>query len=269
MLPIQTIQRENAEFQIIEALKNNRQKRNKLGELFIEGTESIKQAETAGTLFTRFLTELGRPLSSWAKDLIHHYPTVKWIELDSRLYSRLSDRDNPSELSVTAEIPQSSLEQIDSEQPFVLVFDRPSDYGNFGTIVRSANSFNVDALLVLGHGVDVYDPRVIRSSLGSIFHTPVIKLESMKQLEQWVSTQKEHNGLTLVGTDSTGEMPLNHRTLKRPVALVLGNEAKGISQALQELCDCMVRIPLAGEVNSLNVSCAGSILLWEIFKAGL
>ncbi len=65
------------------------------------------------------------------------------------------------------------------EKPFILVFDRPSDRGNFGSLIRSANSFGVDAIFVVGHGIDACDPKVIRSSLGSIFHSQIVYIDSM------------------------------------------------------------------------------------------
>jgi TrmH family RNA methyltransferase len=152
------------------------------------------------------------------------------------------------------------------EKPFVLIFDRPSDHGNFGSILRSANSFNVDAIFVIGHTIDYYDPKVIRSSLGSIFHSKIVHIQSMQELEAWIAQQKQQNGLQVVGTDSTGSVSITDRKLETPLALVLGNEAKGISVALKNTCDFVVSIPISGAVNSLNVACAGSILLWDVYK---
>jgi TrmH family RNA methyltransferase len=148
----------------------------------------------------------------------------------------------------------------------VLVFDRPSDCGNFGSIIRSANSFQVDAIFVVGHAIDIYDPKVIRSSLGSIFHSKVILIPSMQDFQNWVADQKRKNGLSIVGTDSTGEVSLFDRKLTKPIAVILGNEAKGMSVALKEMCDYIVRIPISGAVNSLNVACAGTIFLWDVYR---
>ena len=125
----------------------------------------------------------------------------------------------------------------------------------------AANSFGVDAIFVIGHGVDIYDPKVIRSSLGSIFHSKIILIESLGDFEAWVSEQKKINNINIVGTDSEGDVSLLNHKLTRPIALVLGNEAKGMSIALNNMCDYVVRIPVSGVVNSLNVANAGYILL--------
>ncbi|HNB41531.1 MAG TPA: TrmH family RNA methyltransferase, partial [Anaerolineales bacterium] len=88
----------------------------------------------------------------------------------------------------------------------------------------------------------------------------------MPEFEAWIVDQKRKTNLNVVGTDSTGDVSLMNHTLARPVAVVLGNEAKGMSVALKNLCDYVVSIPVEGAVNSLNVACAGSIILWDVYK---
>lgn len=261
------ISSENAEYQIIQSLKLNRVKRNKAGEVFIEGVESIKQAAHAGVELTRIIASDVNRLSNWARNLINENQNSKIIDMSYELYKKLCDRDEPSEVIATAKIKELTLsELVLPEKPFVLIFDRPSDHGNFGSIIRSANSFNVDAIFVVGHAIDVYDPKVIRSSLGSIFHSKIVSIQSMTDLETWIQTQKETNGMTLIGTDSSGDVSLLHHPLEKPIALILGNEAKGMSVALKNSCDLIISIPISGAVNSLNVACAGSIFLWEVYK---
>lgn len=256
----------NAEFQIIQALKTNRTKRAQMEEVFVEGIESIKQVVNARLEITRIIVHDEETLSNWGKQLIRKTAS-KLIEMRFELYKELCDRDEPSEMLVTARVKQLSLEDLSlSEKPFVLIFDRPSDHGNFGSILRSANSFKVDAVFVIGHTIDYYDPKVIRSSLGSIFHSRIVHIPSMQELESWIARQKNQNGLQIIGTDSAGSASLFTQKLEIPIALVLGNEAKGISVALKNICDYVISIPISGAVNSLNVACAGSILLWDVYK---
>jgi TrmH family RNA methyltransferase len=260
------ISTKNSEYQIIQSLKTNRAKRNKANEVFVEGTESIKQVINAGIEMTRIIVHNERGLSNWGKGVVEK-SRAKLIEMTFELYKELCDREDPSEMLVTAKVSPLTLADLSlPETPFVLIFDRPSDYGNFGSLIRSANSFSVDALFVLGHSIDVYDPKVIRSSLGSIFHAKIVRIQSMQELETWIEEQKRKNKIRIVGTDSTGSVSLIDHKLSKPIALILGNEAKGMSVALQNLCDLTIRIPVSGAVNSLNVSCAGSILLWDVYK---
>ena len=260
------ISTKNAEYQVIQALKQNRVKRSRANEVFVEGIESIKQAVSAGLEITRVIVQAKRKLSDWGRNLIaDSHATL--IEMSPDLYAELCDREEPSEMLITAKFtPLALADLLLPEKPFVLIFDRPSDHGNLGSLIRSANSFNVDAILLLGHAIDPHDPKVIRASLGGIFHSKVIHIESMQEMEDWIAAQKKKNGMTIIGSDSAGSVHLTERHLSTPIALVLGNEAKGMSVALKNLCDQVVSIPLSGAVNSLNVACAGSILLWDVYK---
>lgn len=266
-MPKLTISVENAEYQIIQSLKMNRTKRHKAKEVFVEGIESIKQVVSAGLEITRIITPDLEQLSGWSKDLLRGNPKARLIEMDFDLYKSICDRDEPSEIVITAKVDFLNLSDLRlPAKPFVLVFDRPSDMGNLGSIVRSANSFGVDAILLIGHGVDVYDPKVIRSSLGSVFHSRIVNVQSMPEFEAWIAEQKKKSDLKIVGTDSTGDVSLLDHPLTKPIAVVLGNEAKGMSVALKTLCDHVVSIPVEGAVNSLNVASAGSIILWDVYK---
>ena len=256
----------NAEFQIIEALKLNRVKRNRLGELFIEGTECIKQAVNAKLELTRIITPDLKNVSDWGKNLIDENKNAKIIEMSRELYNSLCDKADPSELLATAKIKHNALKDLHTVNPFIIVFDRPGDYGNLGSVIRSANAFGADGIFIMGHGIDIYESKVIRASLGSVFFTKVILLESIDALKGFISGQKAVNGMTVIGTDSTGERSIKEQKISKPIMLIIGNEAKGMSIKLKELCDIIVRIPMEGDVNSLNVSCAASIVMWEVYK---
>jgi len=261
------INAENAEFQIIESLKNNRVKRNSSKEIFIEGIESIKQILKAGLEITRIIT--AEKTSSWAENIIKNQESIgtKTIRMNDALYRKLCDRTDPSEMLVTAKMPRSALCDIRlPDLPFILVLDRPSDAGNLGSIIRSADSFGADAVLVIGHGVDPWDPKTIRASLGSVFFTVPVHLDSFGELEDFVLSLKDRCGLKIWGTDSKGSISLASEFPKRPLMLIIGNEAKGMSRSMETLCDQIVSIPLSGSVNSLNVASAASIFMWEVYK---
>lgn len=262
------IKTENAEYQIIQSLKLNRIKRNKLREIFVEGIECIKQAIKSEIEITRIITKDIKKLSNWGKDVIEKYTDVKIIEMSDKLYNDLSDKTNPSEMLITAKIKHNTINDIQTKNPFLIVFDRPSDHGNFGSIVRSANAFNADGILIIGHGIDIYDSKVIRASLGSVFFTKIASVKSMEEFLEYVKTRKKENNMEVIGTDSGGTVSAADYKIKRPVMVIAGNEAKGMSKNLQEICDKIIRIPIKGNVNSLNVSCAASIIMWEVFRNG-
>jgi len=261
------VARRNSTFQVLQALKANRAKRNQLSEIFVEGIAPIKAALRCGRIPKRIVCAEDRTLSGWARALIEQNPTAEVISLDTALYSELCDRIDPSEVIATFGKDDLSLSHAKLRQdPFVVVVDRPTNHGNLGSIIRSANAFAVDLVVTVGHGVDYYDPTVIRSSIGSIFSTQICHVESLNELTGWIERQKESNPrLTCVGTDSMGSVSVAEgKPIEKPVVLLLGNEARGLSVQLRGIVDRMVRIPMAGTVDSLNVACAASILMYEI-----
>jgi TrmH family RNA methyltransferase len=241
-------------------------KRKKSNEIFIEGIECIKQAMDSKIEITRIIIKDFYSLSDWGKNIVKKYEDKKIIEMSKELYNSLCDKENPSELLITAKIRQNRLEEFDTKNQFILLFDRPSDYGNLGSIIRSANAFNIDAIFIMGHGIDIYEPKVIRASLGSIFFTKIINIESMEILEKYIQEQKTKNNIKIIGTDSTGDISIKNEKLNKPIMVIIGNEAKGMSIGLKKLCDKIIKIPMEGNINSLNVSCAASIVMWEIYK---
>jgi len=260
------INAENAEYQIIKSLKLNRMKRNKLHEIFIEGTECIKQAIKSNMEITRIVINDENKLSNWGKNIIRQHENAKIIEMTDHLYNELSEKANPPEMLVTAKIVPYRINDFYVNNPFILVSDRPGDHGNFGSLIRSANAFNVDGIFIMGHGIDIYEPKVIRASLGSIFFTKIMAMESMEVLMEYIKIQKAKNNMEVVGTDSTGTASLENCKLKRPIMVIVGNEAKGISVKFWDICDKIIKIPMGGNINSINVSCAASIIMWEIYK---
>ena len=266
-MPVIHITKENDEYQIIQSLKTNRDKRNKQHEIFIEGIEAFKQALAANVPLTRIIIYNFNTLSDWAKEIIAENKNIPLIEMPFDLYKNLCDREEPVELIATAKKIDWTLETVKlPAKPFILMFDRPSDYGNFGSIVRSADAFGADAVFVIGHGIDWYDPKAIRASLGAVFRKPIVQIQSNEELDVWMKEQRNKSGMEIIGTDSTGSTSIAEYKLQKPISIILGNEAKGMSIALKTMCDKIASIPMCGEVNSLNVACACTVFLWEVFK---
>ncbi|MFW5703151.1 MAG: TrmH family RNA methyltransferase [Candidatus Dojkabacteria bacterium] len=150
----------------------------------------------------------------------------------------------------------------------IAVVDRPQYPGNLGTIIRSADAFGFDAVLTVGHAVDIYDPQVLRATTGSFFSLPVIGVSSHTDLINYLKQQQ----ITVVGSDEQGDSSIKELKAYRDKALciILGNEEKGMSRSLQEICDLMVSIPMRAHTrgsgaSSLNIATAAGILFYESF----
>jgi len=257
---------ENNEFQHAEALKRNRVKRNKNKKIFVEGVKSINLAIENHWEIDTFLYSTEKKLSSWAIDLLNKSIAKKHIEMSLSLMAKLSDKEDTSELIALIKMKPDALDRIAIKKNLlIVVIDRATSPGNLGTILRSCDSFKVDAVIMTGHSCDLYEPKTIQASIGTIFSVPIIRLESHHELLAWIEKIKPAvPSLKIIGTTVKTNITIDSAELKPPLLLLIGNETHGLSGAYKEICDQLVKIPIGGATSSLNVACATSIFLFEI-----
>jgi tRNA G18 (ribose-2'-O)-methylase SpoU len=253
-----TIRSANADFQLALALRDNRRQRTRQGRFLVEGVRSIDAAVANGWLVDSFWHARGRPLSRWAEGLLASGVARTHVELEPGLMEELSAKEETSELVALVEIPPDDLGRIPRRDATLLVvLDRPASPGNLGSVIRSADALGADGVVVAGHAADVYDPQTVRATQGSLFAIPVVRVGSPEELEPRL------DGLRVVGTSAAGDVALDELDLRGATALVLGNEAKGLSWGWRERADALVRIPQHGSASSLNLAAAAAILLYE------
>jgi 23S rRNA (uridine2479-2'-O)-methyltransferase len=256
----------NAQFQVWEALLSSRNKRQRLGEFLIHGVRPISLAVEYGWPLRQLLYPAGERLSSWAERLMRE-ADVPAIPLDPVLLSELSERDDadPPELIAVGALLPDDLGRLSAGKDLLgVVFDRPTSPGNIGSLIRSADAFGASGLIITGHAADVYDPKTVRASTGSLFHLPVVRVPSPTDLLDWVTAKRERGlPVKLVGLDERGATLVTDCDLTGPVLTVIGNETVGMSTRWREACDEIVRIPIGGAASSLNAASAGALVLYE------
>lgn len=263
---IKKLYKKDNDFQHLEVIKRNRNKRFQSKEVFVEGVEPISLALSNSWEVLAFVYTRDRTLSDWAEGILKHSTASIHYELSKELMDLLSDKENASELLAVLSMPSDDFSRIQlSSNPLIAVFDRPSDPGNLGTIIRSCNAFKADGLIITGHCVDLYEPKVIRSSLGAVFSMPVLRKESYKDLLSYFDEiRKNHGDLQIIGTSVHTDDDIVDQDFTRPTILIIGNETSGMSYNYKEISDCLVKIPIYGSASSLNVACAVSIIFYEI-----
>lgn len=256
-------------FQKFVVLKTNRNKRHKYHQFLVEGVRSINEAAANKWNIQSFIYDRSH-LSGWASDMIRKVKTEVNYSLPPELMAELSNKEDTSELMAVIEMREESLSAVAlSEAPFLVLFDRPSNRGNLGTLIRSCDALGADALLVTGHGVDVYDPEVVVAAMGSFFNLPVIRVSDNKALFSYVEKLKAaYPGFITVGTTAHKEHPVYAADLRGPLLLMMGNETMGLNRAFKEYCDLLCTIPMAENsyASSFNVSCAASVLMYEVVR---
>lgn len=264
---IKKIFSENNDFQRVEVIKKNREKRNKYNEFFVEGVKSINYAIENKWDIRSFIYSKEKPLSEWANNILNNSKAETHLELPLKLMDKLSDKDEEtSEIFAVVSMPNNDLSRIKiKEDMLVVVFDRPSSHGNLGTLIRSCEALKVDGLIVTGHAVDLFDPKTIRASMGTFFTVPTIRLQSHNDLVSWFDEiRNQFPDFQIVGSTNKSDILIEEIDLTNPMALLIGNETYGLSNNYKEICDKLVKIPMYGKITSFNVSCAASIMLYEV-----
>lgn len=258
------IRSESAEFQLLEALRHNRRKREQRGEFLVEGVRAIDRCLASGWPVRAALVPDGRERSRWAEGCLTR--TSQVIELRADLFARLTDREEPPELLLVARIPAPDLTAVPRPRDgVVVVVDRPARPGNLGTIIRTADAFGASAVLTTGHGAHLYDPRTIRASIGSLFALPVVPVPSHQALVAWLAAWRAEAEVRVYATDEVGDVELRPGIeLHRPAVLLLGTERTGLARSLRDLADVALAIPMAGSASSLNVAVAHGIALHHL-----
>ena len=269
MAAVQRISSRNARFQVWQALLSNRNKRQRAGEFLVQGVRPITLAVDHGWPVRAFIYDSARPLSHWAQDLLQRLPLTERVSMAPELLAELGEKEEAApEVVAVLEMPADELNRIQVGPDFLgLVFDRPTGPGNIGSIIRSADAFGADGLIVTGHAADVYDPKSVRASTGSLFALPAVRVPSQREVMEWVDTQRAHGvPIVVVGTDEHGEADIFDFDLTQPTLLLIGNETSGLSVAWKDLADHLVRIPMTGSASSLNAANAATAVLYEVSR---
>jgi TrmH family RNA methyltransferase len=152
-----------------------------------------------------------------------------------------------------------------SANHFLLIVDGVRDPGNLGTIIRTAHACGVNGVFLIKGTVDQFNPKVLRSAAGSIFHVPVIMLDDTEQ----IIIDLKKAGINVIISHLQGDKYPFNVDLKEPIAIVVGNEAFGVNPKLADICNNLVKIPMPGNAESLNVAVAAGILMYEVVRQRL
>lgn len=209
----------------------------------VEGEHLVLEAYKCGLIKELILKE----------DYLFPIP-IKPTYVTSDILKKLSD--NISTPPVMAVVSKKEEDKIGEK---VLILDNIQDPGNLGTIIRSCVAFNIDTLILSQDTVDLYNPKVIRSTQGMIFHLNII----IKKLDEIIPKLKE-DGYKIIGTKVTHGKDIKESKTYSHYAIILGNEGTGIKEEILSLCDEYIYIKTNEKCESLNVGVAGSIILYEL-----
>ncbi len=236
---------------------------------YIFGTRAIIEAIHFGKQIDKILMKIGQnnELTQELTELIrgHNIP-IQRVPVE-RL-DRITRKNHQGVIALMSPVAFCQIEDVvaqtfeNGEMPFVIALDGITDVRNFGAIVRSAECAGVHAIVVPEKGASRIGPDAVKTSAGALHKVPICRTSSLKKTLQMLMD----SGLTICGaTEKTGNLYFNQE-LTGPLCIVMGAEDEGLSDEIFRLCQPLLKIPILGEIESLNVSAAAAVLMYEVVR---
>ncbi|KRQ87344.1 23S rRNA (uridine(2479)-2'-O)-methyltransferase [Caloramator mitchellensis] len=241
---------------IKDTLKLKQKKyRDESGKFIIEGARFVEEALNENKV--EYIFYSGKFASSKYSSILD--ANCPKYEVEDAVIKELSDTETPQGIIAVCIKTDYDLEVL---KDFAVIIDGVQDPGNLGTIIRTADAAGADAVIIVKGTVDVYNSKTLRSTMGSIFHLPVIYID---EFETSIDILKQ-KGFKVYATDLTAKSYIYDFDFKQKTAIIIGNEANGIPQSHIELATDKIKIPMIGRAESLNAAMASSILLYEVVR---
>lgn len=232
------------------------------------GRESLRAMESGAQVEQAFVSptllasrEAKRVAEKLTQDFGPFGASIETVEVSGRAFERLAYGDRADGVVLVVRAPRTSLEDLElPADPLVVVTEDVEKPGNVGAILRSADAVGAAAVIAVG-GTDLFNPNVIRASVGTVFTVPVAT-GSADEVARWL----RERGVRIVASRVDAERLHVDADLRGAVAVVLGSEATGLSDAWQADDVEAVRLPMTGAADSLNVSAAAAVLLYEAWR---
>jgi TrmH family RNA methyltransferase len=221
----------------------------------VEGPQGVREALASGAVVD-VLFHRGSPdhLVEAARQA-----GVETIHVSEEVMSKLTSTVTPQGFVAAVRFVNVGLEGLPAEPACVAILHSVRDPGNAGTVMRSADAAGADAVAFSATSVDVYNPKTVRASAGSLFHLPVARVPDTAQALEALRSR----GCRVYAMDAGGESDLYELDLTRPTTFLFGNEAWGLPPEIASLADATVRVPIRGRAESLNLAAAATVCLFE------
>lgn len=231
------------------------------GEILIDGVREISRAAAAGAAILElyYCQELWEAAPGGALVNAVQATGARAVEVTRPVFEKIRYGDRTGGVLAVARRPHRTLDGLTlSSSPLVAILEGVEKPGNLGAIVRTADGAGVEAVIVVDPAIDVYGPNAIRASVSTIFSVPVVEAPS-DAARAWVSAR----GMQVVAADPAADELYTSIDMARPTALVYGSESRGLSDAWRGAETRLVRVPMAGLADSLNVATTAAVMFYE------
>jgi TrmH family RNA methyltransferase len=254
---------QNPKIKAVVALRGRRD-RDRTGLMPVEGYDELSLALSSGAVPTQlFYCPALFPDGGQLQLLERLRPTsTDQVEVNERVFEKIAYRSDPDGWLATFPMPHRRLSELRlTDNPFLVVAESVEKPGNLGAILRTADAAGIDAVISAAPLTDWGNPNVVRSSKGALFTVQVAEADNAEAM-----TWLRERGIAVLAATPEAETIYTEVDMRRPVAVVVGTERHGLSADWLARADMKVRIPMVGRVNSLNVSIATALLVYEGVK---
>jgi RNA methyltransferase, TrmH family len=250
----------NSTIKLIRTLQN-RKNRKQLGLFFIEGIRQVGEAVDSNFPLQMILYCPALLTADYANEILENASRsgVELIEVSDEVFQSFSIKDGPQGIAAVGYERYYKITEIKIEGLWIAL-ENIQDPGNLGSILRSLDGAGGKGLFLVGQSTDPFHPTAVRSSMGAVFYTPIIQ-SSLSDFGNHV----KNNDIFCVGTSCETADSYKEQDYPETMILVMGSEQKGITNAMADVCEVLVNIPMTGRVDSLNIANAASIVLFEIY----
>lgn len=203
-------------------------------------------------------------ISDFGRQLVSEHTALgtDLLEVSADVFKSISAKEGPQGLAAVVRQDWTKLASVEPKEGDLWVaLDAVADPGNLGTILRTLDSVGGQGVFLLGHCTDPYDPSAIRASMGAVFNNRFVRAE-FADFSTWVVKGGHH----VIGTSDKAETDYQAFAYPDPMILLMGSERQGLAQPGMDICEEMIRIPMVGSSDSLNLAVATGVALYEIFN---
>ena len=251
---------QNVNIKRLLALQQKSSARRQSGLFVVEGLRELEHCISAGYEVNQLFV---CPDICVCMDALSHLSSdVQTFEIPSHLYERIAYRGSTEGVIAVARSHQQTLADLHlSFNPLLVVLERVEKPGNLGAILRSADAAGVDAVLVCDPLTDLFNPNLIRASIGAVFTVPCVACTSAECID-FLQTHQ----IQVLTAQLQDSRPYYETDMCKPTAIVMGTEATGLTDVWRRVADAHILIPMLGKLDSLNVSVSSAILLYEAVR---
>jgi TrmH family RNA methyltransferase len=249
----------------IRKLQSDRRYRDQHRLFFIEGVRNFVGAIDHGFSIETLLYSERLLTAPLARKFVRQLKRagVPFVSVSPEAFRSVSHAEHASGVAAILHQGIKTLEQIQPDQfACWTVLSNVQSLGNFGTLLRTSAAIGAGGFILLGQQIDPYEPVVVRATMGALFKQTLARTD-VECFRRWVQTHR----LAVIGASPDGVVEYDQVRYTRPTMLLLGNERSGLTDEQRSLCRQLVRIPMVGGTDSLNLAVAGSLLLYAVFRS--